>query len=76
MKNTDDHELLTMEFEPLTILNTIKNKNILMGSKRVCDNCGHTKETYGAKTCSSGHFICHSCASGHVHCPLCKHTLR
>jgi transposase-like protein len=55
--------------------NNIKKDKIFMGS-RVCDNCGKTKDTYGGKTCSHGHFICHSCASGHVHCPLCGHTLR
>lgn len=55
--------------------NDIKRDKIFMGS-RVCDNCGKTKDTYGGKTCSHGHFICHSCASGHIHCPLCGHTLR
>ncbi len=58
----------------------IKNDPIVieylsMGS-RICDNCGKKKDTYGGKTYSHGHFICHSCASGHVHCPLCRHTLR
>jgi len=53
----------------------IEIDKIFMGS-RVCDNCGKTKDTYGGKTCSHGHFICHSCASGHEHCPLCGHTLR
>jgi len=52
-----------------------KADKLYMGS-RVCDNCGKTKDTYGGKTCSHGHFICHSCASGHAHCPLCGHTLR
>jgi transposase-like protein len=55
--------------------NDIKKDKIFMGS-RVCDNCGKTKDVYGGKTCSHGHFICHSCASGHAHCPLCGHTLR
>jgi transposase-like protein len=55
--------------------NSITRQNICMGS-RVCANCGKTKDTSGGKTCSHGHFICHSCASGHVHCPLCGHTLR
>ena len=55
--------------------NTINSYKIYMGS-RVCDNCGKIKDTYGGKSCSKGHFICHSCASGHVHCPLCRHTLR
>ena len=53
----------------------IKTDKLFMGS-RVCDNCGKTKDTYGGKTCSRGHFICHSCASGHEHCPLCGHSLR
>ena len=53
----------------------LKIRKIFMGH-RVCDNCGHNKDTTGAKTCSKGHFICHSCASNHVHCPLCGHTLR
>lgn len=52
-----------------------KVEKYFMGS-RVCDSCGKTKDTYGGKTCSHGHFICHSCASGHEHCPLCGHTLR
>lgn len=52
-----------------------KAEKFFMGS-RVCDNCGKTKDTAGAKTCSHGHFICHHCASYHVHCPLCGHTLR
>lgn len=43
---------------------------------RVCDNCAHEKDVSGGKTCSNGHFICHSCAKDHVHCPLCKHTPR
>jgi hypothetical protein len=55
--------------------NPIKSDKIFMGN-RVCDNCGKTKDTYGGKTCSHGHFICHSCVSGHEHCPLCGHTLR
>jgi hypothetical protein len=53
----------------------IKIDKIFMGS-RVCDNCGKTKDTEGAKTCSKGHFICHHCAGYHEHCPLCGHTLR
>lgn len=43
---------------------------------RVCDNCSEEKDTSGGKSCSKGHFICHSCSSRHVHCPLCGHTLR
>ena len=66
----------SFRMEILTIQdNDIKRDGIFMGS-RVCGNCGKTKDTYGGKTCSHGHFICHSCASGHVHCPLCGHTLR
>jgi hypothetical protein len=62
--------------EILTIKdNDIKRDKIFMGS-RVCDNCGKIKDTYGGKSCSKGHFICHSCASNHIHCPLCGHTLR
>ncbi len=53
----------------------INNDAVFMGS-RVCDNCGKTKDVSGGKTCSKGHFVCHSCASGHIHCPLCGHTLR
>jgi hypothetical protein len=74
MKIFDDYELPTLEVDTLKVHCTIEADKILMS--RRCDNCGHTKETYGAKTCSKGHFICHSCASGHVHCPLCGHTLR
>jgi len=55
--------------------NFINTDKVFMGS-RVCDNCGKTKDVSGGKTCSKGHFICHSCASGHVHCPICGHTLR
>jgi len=46
-----------------------------MGS-RVCDNCGKSKDTEGGKTCSNGHFHCHSCAGRHEHCTLCGHSLR
>jgi hypothetical protein len=53
-----------------------KRPTIESSSKRVCDKCGREKDLYGGKTCSKGHFICHSCASGHIHCPLCGHTLR
>ena len=53
----------------------IHSEKIFMGS-RVCANCGKSKDTYGGKSCSKGHFICHECASSHVHCPLCGHTLR
>ncbi len=70
-----------MEFPPFNfnILRIQNDQNkvdkLFMGS-RVCDNCGKTKDVSGGKTCSKGHFICHSCASNHVHCPLCGHTLR
>lgn len=50
-------------------------KTVSMG-KRICDNCGREKDVYGGKSCSKGHFICHSCSSNHIHCPLCGHTLR
>jgi len=54
--------------------NLMSDRNSM--GRRVCDNCGNEKDTSGGKTCSNGHFICHSCASRHVHCPLCGHTLR
>jgi hypothetical protein len=76
MKKNIIQQFPSFRMEILTIQdNGLKRDKILMGS-RVCDNCGKTKDTYGGKTCSHGHFICHSCASGHVHCPLCGHTLR
>lgn len=69
-----NHELF--EMDTIVIQNKIEmTKEIFMG-RRVCDNCGHEKDTSGAKTCSKGHFICHSCAKHHIHCPLCGHTLR
>lgn len=74
MKIFDNYELQTSEVDTLKLHGTIEEDKILMS--RRCDSCGHTKEVYGAKTCSRGHFICHTCASGHVHCPLCGHTLR
>lgn len=43
---------------------------------RPCDTCGKTKEVYGGKTCSKGHFTCKDCAYGHEHCQVCGHTLR
>ena len=75
MKKFDGFELPTLKIDTLTIQSIIKVNKILM-SHRICDNCGHSKDTYGGKTCSKGHFICHSCASSHDHCPLCGHTLR
>lgn len=64
------------KIETLTLQdNPIKAAKIFMGH-RVCDNCGESKDTYGGKTCSKGHFHCHSCASRHVHCTICGHTLR
>jgi hypothetical protein len=74
MKKFTSSDVPTFEVDTLTIHSTVKAETIRMS--RRCDNCGHSKEPYGAKTCSKGHFICHSCASGHVHCPLCGHTLR
>lgn len=73
MGKNDSQEFTTFEMDSLRIQN-----NTLMTEMghRVCDNCGHEKDTSGGKTCSNGHFICHSCASNHVHCPLCGHTLR
>lgn len=66
----------TIERDTITIENsTIKMSEVSM-SHRVCDSCGHNKDTSGGKSCSKGHFICHSCARSHVHCPLCGHTLR
>jgi len=66
----------TFEMAQLPIQNNILMAETISMGHRVCDNCGHEKDTSGGKSCSNGHFICHSCASGHVHCPLCGHTLR
>lgn len=73
MKKNDTQEFTTFEMNSIPIQN-----NTLMTEMghRVCDNCGHDKDTSGGKSCSNGHFICHSCASRHEHCPLCGHTLR
>ena len=60
---------------PLILYNITIPEKLYMGS-RVCDNCGKTRDTYGAKTCSKGHFICKYCADGHGHCMLCGHSLR
>jgi C4-type Zn-finger protein len=69
-------EFPSLQMDTLTIQNNPFNTDkILMGS-RVCDNCGKTKDVSGGKSCSKGHFICHSCSSSHIHCPLCGHTLR
>jgi len=76
MKKNTIEEFPLIEMDTLTIQsNPIRKDKIFMGS-RVCDDCGKIKDVLGGKTCSKGHFICHSCASGHVHCPLCGHTLR
>jgi transposase-like protein len=75
MEQLDNFELPTLEVDDIEALIKLNDKQILM-SHRICDKCGHSKDTYGGKTCSKGHFICHSCASGHEHCPLCGHTLR
>lgn len=73
MEKSDPQEFSTFEMESFQIQN-----NTLMSEMghRVCDNCGQDKDTSGGKSCSKGHFICHSCASRHEHCPLCGHTLR
>lgn len=68
-------EFAIIETDTLIIHTTEKISKISMGS-RTCDNCGHTKDTAGGKTCKNGHFLCHSCASRHIHCTLCGHTLR
>ncbi len=73
MKNNYKKEILLINVDTLEVQ---KNSQKIIMGHRICDNCGHKKDTYGAKTCSKGHFICHSCASSHVHCPLCGHTLR
>jgi transposase-like protein len=76
MKKNDTQGFMTYEMAYLPIQdNTLMTEIIAMGH-RVCDNCGNDKDVSGGKTCSKGHFICHSCASGHEHCPLCAHTLR
>ena len=73
MKNHDFKGLETFEMDSMRIQNNTITAEM---DHRVCDNCGHDKDTSGGKSCSKGHFICHSCASRHVHCPLCGHTLR
>lgn len=76
MKNYEIQESLLYNWDGLNILdNPIKADKIHMGT-RVCDNCGKTKDTQGGKSCSKGHFVCHSCCRNHIHCPLCGHTLR
>jgi len=75
MKNYEIMEFPTLVTKKVIIHNTFLKNNVNMSS-RVCANCGKTKEVYGGKTCSKGHFICHSCSSRHVHCPLDGHTLR
>ena len=75
MKENDIQEFPSTKVETLTIQTNINTEKVFMGS-RVCDNCGKTKDVFGGKSCSKGHFICHSCASSHIHCPLCGHTLR
>lgn len=44
-------------------------------SKRKCDNCGKEKDTWGAKTCEKGHFICSACHISRTTCPLCGKRL-
>ena len=73
MKKIDSQEVTTFEMGSMSIQS---NPLMTKMGHRVCDNCGHEKDTAGAKTCSKGHFICHSCTSRHEHCPLCGHTLR
>lgn len=62
--------------DAITIQNTEEKANEIFMGRRICANCGHERDTLGAKTCSNGHFICHSCAKNHIHCPLCRKTLR
>ena len=76
MNKTDIKEFPSIALETLTIEHDPAKKNKFFMGHRVCDNCGHNKDTSGGKACSKGHFICHSCASNHIHCPLCGHTLR
>lgn len=73
MKKADTKEFQTFEMDSMII----ETKSIITEKgHRVCDNCGYDKDIFGGKSCSKGHFICHSCASRHIHCPLCGHTLR
>ena len=76
MKENSIMEFPSIKMDTITIERKfVKIDKVYMGH-RVCDNCGHDKDTSGGKTCSKGHFICHSCASRHEHCPLCGHSLR
>lgn len=76
MENNNSMELPSSKSGIQWITNNLENsEKMYMGSRR-CDNCGQTKDTSGGKTCSKGHFLCHSCASRHEHCTLCGHTLR
>jgi len=76
MKKNDSQEFSTFEMDFLPVQNNFSMSDRVIMGHRVCDNCGHEKDTTGGKSCSKGHFICHSCASRHEHCPLCGHTLR
>ena len=60
METTKNFELPSFNKGILLIQNDPKKiEKFYMGS-RVCDNCGKTKDTAGAKSCSKGHFICHN----------------
>lgn len=76
MNNNKTQPFMPIITSSLDIIEVPDELNKIFMGSRVCDNCGKTKDTLGGKSCSKGHFICHSCASGHVHCPLCRHTLR
>ncbi|MCX6168662.1 MAG: hypothetical protein NTX65_04960 [Ignavibacteriales bacterium] len=73
MEKVYSQEIPSFEMDSMPIQNDFFRT--AMGH-RVCDNCGEEKDISGGKSCSKGHFICHSCSSRHVHCPLCGHTLR
>jgi hypothetical protein len=75
MINSKIIQLPEVKVIPLSFESTNDRDKIFFGN-RVCDNCGKNKDVMGGKSCSKGHFLCHSCASRHIHCPLCRHTLR
>jgi len=57
MKKNDIQEFSIFGMDSMPIQN---NSYMTEMDHRICDNCGYYKDTSRSKSCSNGHFICHS----------------